>query len=201
MPETLTADRRGRAAAEGPGNLLKWPGWSYLPGAAFVAIGIVALLEPPVASVAALFYIGAMLLVGGFFMFLGAIVNLKHRGSWIASVIGLLTFATGLIFISDPTTSAARLIWVMAGWLIVGGLAELAIGFRLPIGRGWLILVSFANIALGLLMVMIQFSMAFAFLGYVVGASMVIQGAWSLAFTADLNAALRRPNALTGSAG
>jgi uncharacterized membrane protein HdeD (DUF308 family) len=194
MAETIAAERMMRANETGRSSLREWPGWYYVPGVAFVVIGIVAIAEPPLASIAATFYVGAMLLVGGAFMFLGGVVNLKHRGSWIAAVIGLLSFITGLIVIEAPRASATMLVWVMGAWLIAGGLLELAIGFKLSIGRGWLILVSIVNIALGVFMVTMQPGVAFAFLGYVVGISMVVQGLWSLLFTADLNAALRDAN-------
>src|SRR5262249_9664113 len=157
MAETVTADRGMDAAAGRPRRSIRdWPGWYYVPGIAFLVIGMLALAEPPLASLAANIYLRAMLLVRGALMFLGAGIKLKHRGAWIAAVLGLLSFVSGLIVLEFPMASAVSLVWVMGAWLIAGGILELAIGFRLPVGRGWLIFVSLVNIALGLFMVMLQ---------------------------------------------
>lgn len=182
MADSATAPRR---------SVRDWPGWHYVSGLAFVVVGILALAEPPLASLAASIYVGAMLLVGGAFMFIGGVVNLTHRGSWIAALIGVLSFIAGLVVIEFPAASAVSLVWIMGAWLLAGGILELIIGFRLPVGRGWMIMLSIVNIALGLLIIMMPPEAAFRFLGYFVGVSMLLHGLWSLIFTADLARARR----------
>ena len=77
----------------------------------------------------------------------------------------------------------------MGAWFIVGGIFELAMGFSIPAGRGWLILVGIVNIALGVWVVMLNPAQAFAFLGFLVGISLIFRGLWSLVFTSDLHRA------------
>ena len=187
MAQTLTANQPIGTSAGERRALKHWPGWYYLPGVAFVVVGILALAEPPLASLAASFYVGAMLCVAGAFMLVGGIANISHRGGWIGAFLGLLSLVTGLVFFKNPVGGVVSLVWITGAWLIVGGIFELAMGFNLPIGRGWLIFVSLVNMALGLFLVMLNAAAAFAFLGYVVGFSLVIQGFWSLVFTADLH--------------
>lgn len=184
MAQTGTADGFRGARAR---SWKDWAGWYYVPGLAFVVIGILAIAEPPLASLAAAFYVGAMLLVGGAFMFLGGILNLSHRGGWIAAVLGLLSFVTGLVVIENPVASAVSLVWLLGGWLILGGILELGIGIRLPVGRGWLILVSLLNILLGAFVLTMNPGAAFPLLGYFVGVSLMFQGLWSLIFTSQLH--------------
>jgi uncharacterized membrane protein HdeD (DUF308 family) len=154
-------------------------------------VGIGALIEPPLASLAASIYVGAMLCVAGAFMFAGGVANIRHRGGWIALILGLLALVTGLIILENPVLSAVSIVWVMGAWLIAGGILELAVGFNVPVGRGWLIFVSLVNIGLGIFVIMLRPGAAFAFLGYFVGISLVFQGIWSLVFSVQLHEARR----------
>jgi uncharacterized membrane protein HdeD (DUF308 family) len=196
MAETMTADRQANIRPTEPRTLRDWSGWHYVPGIAFLVVGILALAEPPLASLAASFYLGAMLCVAGGFMLAGGIAGIGHRGGWLAILLGALSLAAGLIVFYNPVAGAVSLVWVMGAWLIVGGVFELAIGFNIPVGRTWLILVGIVNIALGALIVMMNRSDAFAFLGYFVGISLAFRGLWSLIFTADLHRARRSVEAL-----
>ena len=183
MADTMTADMRSRR------SLKDWSGWDYVPGIAFMVVGILALAEPPLASLAASVYLGAMLCVAGAFMLAGGIAGMGHRGGWLSILLGILSVTVGLLVLYNPVVGAISLTWVMGAWFIVGGIFELAIGFSIPAGRGWLILVGIVNIALGVWVVMLNPAQAFAFLGFFVGISLIFRGLWSLVFTADLHRA------------
>ena len=189
MAETMTADA-GPTSAE-KRSIKDWPGWDYVPGIAFLVIGVLALTEPHLASLAAGIYLGATLCVAGGFMLAGGIAGVGHRGGWLGILLGLLSLAAGVIVLFNPVAGAISLVWVMGAWFIVGGVFELAMGFSVPVGRGWLILVAIVNLALGAFVLMLQPAEAFAFLGYLVGISLVFRGLWSLVFTADLHGAQR----------
>jgi uncharacterized membrane protein HdeD (DUF308 family) len=191
MAEAMAADQPVDTARGERRSLKDWVGWYYVPGIAFLVVGILALAEPPLASLAASIYVGAMLCVAGAFMTVGGIANLSHRGGWIGLVLGLLSLVTGFIMLRNPGIGAVSLVRVLGAWLIAGGILEVAIGFNIAVGRGWLILVSLINIVLGVFVLRMQPGAAFHFLGYFVGVSLVLQGLWSLLFTADLKA-LRR---------
>lgn len=188
MAEAMTA---GSAASERR-SLRDWPGWDYVPGLSFLVLGILALAEPHLASLAAGIYLGAMLLVAGGFMLAGGIVGIGHRGGWLGILLGLLSLGAGLVVLFNPVAGAVSLVWVMGAWFIVGGIFELAMGFNVPIGRGWLILVGIINLVLGAFVIMLQPAEAFAFLGLLVGISLAFRGLWSLFFTADLHRARQR---------
>jgi uncharacterized membrane protein HdeD (DUF308 family) len=186
MAETTTADHTGHAR-----SLKDWSGWDYVPGIAFLVIGVLALAEPPLASLAASVYLGAMLCVAGAFMLAGGIAGVGHRGGWLAILLGILTVAVGVLIIYNPVVGAISLTWLMGAWFIVGGIFELALGFSIPAGRGWLILVGIVNIVLGAWVVMLNPAQAFAFLGFFVGISLIFRGLWSLLFMSDVHRAQR----------
>jgi uncharacterized membrane protein HdeD (DUF308 family) len=185
MAETTTAD----AGSTEHRSLKDWSGWDYVPGIAFMVVGILALLEPLLASLAASVYLGAMLCVAGAFMLAGGIAGMGHRGGWLSVLLGVLSIIVGLLVLYNPVVGAVSLTWVMGAWFIVGGIFELAMGFSIPAGRGWLILVGIVNVVLGVWVVMLNPAQAFAFLGLLVGISLVFRGLWSLVFTSDLQRA------------
>ncbi len=188
MAQSVPADQNLRTDQA---SLGRWQGWHYVPGIASLAIGILALAEPPLASLAATVYLGAMLGVAGIFMFVAGVANIR-RGGWFALFLGLLCGVTALAIFANPVATAVSIVWIMGAFLIIGGIFELVVGLKMPIGRAWLILISLVNIALGVFAFMLPPAAAFAFLGYFLGLNLVVQGLWWLAFP------LSRPAALSG---
>lgn len=191
MADTTTADHTEHAGGTRNKSLKDWSGWDYVPGIAFMVIGALALAEPPLASLAASVYLGAMLCVAGAFMLAGGIAGMGHRGGWLSILLGILTVLVGVLIIYNPVVGAISLTWLMGAWFLVGGIFELALAFSIPAGRGWLILVGIVNIVLGAWVVMLDPPQAFAFLGFFVGISLIFRGLWSLLFMSDVRRAQR----------
>lgn len=192
MAPSTIADRAGPEHR----SLKHWPGWDYVPGIAFLVVGILALAEPLIASLAAGIYLGAMFCVGGAFMLVGAFANIRHRGGWIGVVLGLLALVTGIVVLYNPVAGAVSIVWVIGAWFVVGGLFELAMAFGIRSGRGWLIFVAIVNILLGGFVLFLAPADAFAFLGYLVGISFLCRGLWSLVFTSGLHRGARHVEVL-----
>jgi uncharacterized membrane protein HdeD (DUF308 family) len=193
MAETTTADRAGHHH-----SLRDWSGWDYVPGLALIVIGILALAEPPITSLAAAFYLGVMLCVAGGFVLAGGFARMRHRGGWLGVLTGLLCLAAGLMVLYNPVAGAVSLVWVMGAWFIAGGIFELAIAFTIPIGKGWLIFVGIVDLVLGAYVLMMNPAQAFTFLGFLVGISLLFRGMWSLFFTADLHRTARWSETASG---
>jgi uncharacterized membrane protein HdeD (DUF308 family) len=187
MAETVMSGRTAPGVASEHRSIAHWEGWHYLPGLAFVVLGVLALIEPSLASIAAGLYLGATLCVAGGFMLAGGIAGIRHRGGWLGVLLGLLTLAAGLIVLVNPIAGAISLVWVLGAWFVVGGFFELAMGFSVPAGRGWLLLIAVVDIILGAVVIMMSPAQAFAFLGILVGISLILRGMWSLAFTSELH--------------
>lgn len=187
MTEAIAAGRRADSRSANRTSIKDWPGWDYAPGIAFLAVGVLALIFPPYASIGTSVYVGAILCVAGGFMTAGGLATINRGVGWLALALGLLSLATGLMVLYNPVQGAASLTWVLGAWFIIGGVFEFAAAFGSPVGRGWLIFVSIVNIALGVLVVTMDPKQAFAFLGYLVGISLVFRGIWALVFTVDLH--------------
>lgn len=186
MTQTFTS---GRHAPLGAGTERKsfseWSGWAYLPGIAFLVVGVLALAVPPLTSLAAGVYLGAMLLVAGAFALVGGLAHLRRHGAWLAVLLGLLSVIVGVATLNNPVVGAISLVWVLGAWLVLGGAFELAMSFTLPVGRGWLIFIGLIDLALGTFVVLMNPVEALIFLGYIVGASLIYRGVWSLVFTSN----------------
>jgi uncharacterized membrane protein HdeD (DUF308 family) len=166
-----------------------WSGWDYVPGIAFLVIGILALLLPVAASLATGIYLGFMLCVAGGFALAAGIANFGRRGAWLGLILGLLSLVAGILVLYNPVVGAVSLAWVLGAWLFVGGIFQLAMGFNAPVGKSWLILIGVIDVLFGLLVFWMPPASAFTFIGYLVGISLVFRGMWSLVFTADLHRA------------
>lgn len=185
-------------ADTGHKSIKDWSGWDYVPGIAFLVVGILALVEPPIASLATGIYLGFMLCVAGGFALAAGIARMGHRGGWLAVLLGLLSLAAGVLVLYNPVVGAISLVWVVGAWLIVGGIFELGMAFSMPVGKGWLILIGLVNLALGVLVVMMQPGDAFIFLGYFVGISFIFRGLWSVSFTARVHRAQHAAEQILG---
>jgi len=162
-----------------------WSGWDYLPGIAFIVVGVLALMMAPLTSLATGIYIGAMLCVAGGFAFVGGLSHIKRGGAWLAALLGMLSIIVGIAFLYNPAAGAITLVWMIGAWLIVGGLFEFATAFTTPFGKGWLVLVGLVDLALGAFVLFMDPREAFAFLGYYVGISFIFRGLWTVVFVGE----------------
>ena len=168
-------------------SVTEWSGWDYLPGIAFIIIGVLAIMQAPLASLATGIYVGSLLCVAGIFAFVGGLSHIKVRGAWLAALLGLLSIVVGAAFLYNPTAGAVTLVWMIGAWLIVGGIFELATAFSTPIGRGWLVLVGIVDLVLGVLVLTMDPNQAFSFLGYYVGISFIFRGIWTTVFVGEVH--------------
>jgi uncharacterized membrane protein HdeD (DUF308 family) len=115
----------------------------------------------------------------------GGLAHLRRHGAWFAVLLGLLSVIAAVATLYNPVVGAVSLVWVLGAWLVVGGAFELAMSFSLPVGRGWLIFIGLVDLALGTFVVLMNPVEALVFLGYIVGASLVYRGLWSLFFASN----------------
>ena len=162
-----------------------WSGWDYLPGIAFIVVGVLALMMAPLTSLATGIYVGVMLCVAGGFALIGGLSHIRRGGAWLAALLGLLSIIVGGAFLYNPAAGAVTLVWMIGAWLLVGGLFEFATAFTTPFGKGWLVLVGLVDVALGALVLFMDPKQAFAFLGYYVGISFIFRGLWTVVFVGE----------------
>lgn len=114
----------------------KW-GWFLTLGLVLLAFGVIALGNLLVATVASVFYVGIMMLMGGILQLLHAFQVKGWESVLFWTLSGLLYAIAGVIAFQNPDLTAAVLTLLMAISLVVAGVFRLVVGFRLKPSTGW----------------------------------------------------------------
>lgn len=153
-------------------------GWGWILGYGIlsVLIGIAAFAWPFAATYAATLIIGAFLIAAGVVSIASGIFAKGHEGGGYAIGFGILSLVIGLLVAFDPLSGAISLTLLIAIWLGVRGIMELAVGARLRRGRGWMIGLGIVNILLALYVFATLPLSALALPGFILGISFLLGG-------------------------
>jgi uncharacterized membrane protein HdeD (DUF308 family) len=144
-------------AALGIGDVLvrNWPLFA-LRGVAGVLFGLITMFQPGIGLAALVLLFGAYALADGV---LGIILVIMHRNGerhWAATLIGsILSVAAGVLTFIFPALTAFALLYLIAAWAIVVGVAEIvtAVRLRKVITGEWLLILAGAlSVVFGVLL-------------------------------------------------
>lgn len=127
-----------------------------LRGVVAILFGLVALVWPGLTLAALIILFGAFALVDGLLSTVAAVGAIGHGRHWIAMLIGgLLGIAAGVLAFFLPALTALSLVYLIAAWSIVTGVAEVVAAVQTAARRmpRWLVGLSGAiSILFGLLL-------------------------------------------------
>src|SRR5690606_21571326 len=110
--------------------------WSMVAwGVVDVLVGIAVFVWPGITALVLVYLIAVWAIISGIAAIAGAIAlrrRLAHE--WAFVVAGVLSLAVGVILAVSPGTGAVSLVWLIAIYVILLGLALIAAGVRL---RSW----------------------------------------------------------------
>lgn len=158
----------------------KWP----LKVAAFVALGlgIVALLSPFYAGIAATLVLGANFLISGVLEAFAAFRAQRWTGTIGLLLLALVSIIGGLFIFAHPLIGLATVTLFCIAAMFVAGIAKLFWAFKVPAGRWFLVLSGLLSILVAaMLYSSFPFSAKWAF-GVLVGVNLIVEGATLLAF-------------------
>jgi uncharacterized membrane protein HdeD (DUF308 family) len=163
--------------------------WFAGLGAALILLGICASANLFLATVATIYYVGALMLFGGILQILHA-AGTRKWGIWLLG--GVLYLLAGIAMFNDPLFAAAFLTLLLAVSLGLSGVARLWFGMRIDLaGRGWLIASGVASIAAAVLIGIGWPVNAVWILGLVLAVDLMFQGVALLGTGLAMRAALR----------
>jgi uncharacterized membrane protein HdeD (DUF308 family) len=156
-------------------------------GIVLVALGILAVLAPVIASVAAAAFFGWLLLVSGL---VGLFSTLRARnapGFWWSLLSALLAMVAGALLLGWPVQGALSLIAVLIAFLFLEGVLSILYAFEHRGGLsgrwGWLLASGVVDVVLaGLLFAGLPGTALWA-LGLLLGINLLF-GGWALIFMA-----------------
>jgi uncharacterized membrane protein HdeD (DUF308 family) len=158
-------------------------GWLLVLGIAMMILGLIALSMTFAATLAAVWALGVVLLVGGVFEFMNAFQKGRHGDLWMHLFSGILDIVCGALLIAFPGTGAAGLTFILAIFFLVGGPVRVfsALMLRLP-NKGWAIFSGIIDFLLGVVLLVSWPFSAFWFLGTLVGIALIFRGIWWSSF-------------------
>ena len=116
-----------------------------LRGLAALIFGLLTLFNPLITLAVLVLFFGAYALVYGVFMAFAAVANRRGERSWGSLLVGgLVSVVIGVLTFLMPGVTALALLFLIAAWAIVIGLAEIAAGIRLrrEITREWILILA-----------------------------------------------------------
>ena len=125
-------------------------------GVAALIFGLLTLMNPAITLAVLVLFFGAYALVDGIFAVVTAIANRRGEPHWVGLLIaGLAGIVIGVCTFLAPGITATLLLFFIAAWAIIVGVAELTAAFRLRkivTGEWMLVLAGILAVALGLLL-------------------------------------------------
>lgn len=168
----------------------RW-GWFLALGILLLVLGVAAAVYVLIATLASVFVVGVMMLIGGVAMLVHA-WNLKGMGGFVLwTLSGLLYLVTAFLAFYNPAAGAAVFTLLLGATLIGSGTFRLWVWFqnRGQLGGGWLAVSGVISILAGLLIAVGWPQNSIWILGMLLSIDLIFQGVMLI----FLSLALRPP--------
>ena len=156
-------------------------------GILLVVLGILALLAPVMASVAATVFFGWILFLSGLLGLISTIRARRAPGVWWSLVSALIGMAAGVLLLGWPVLGALSLTAVLIAFLFAEGIVSIlyALEHRNALsGRwGWMLARGIIDVTLAVLLILGLPGTALWALGLILGINLIF-GGWALIFMA-----------------
>ena len=158
-------------------------GWFIGLGIALLVLGVLAIILPPLASLATTVVIGWLLVVGGLVQGYHAIRNPRWAGRGWAIVAAVVYLIAGALVVAFPLTGTAVLTLILAAFFVASGILKIirAVQHRRMPAWGWVLFDGILSLVLGALIWIGWPSTAVWALGLLVGIDLVFGGSSMLA--------------------
>lgn len=119
-----------------------------------ILLGMFAISSPLFAGVAIQYFVGAAMLVGGFFQVLHAFQGLGPRKPIFAFLSGLLAVFCGGLMFAKPLLGLSILTLFLIGYFVADGLVKIIYAFKHKpeSGWGWVLVSGIITLLLGLVL-------------------------------------------------
>jgi uncharacterized membrane protein HdeD (DUF308 family) len=168
--------------ARRPGRLSRpesaaWGG-SFFLGLLWTIAGVLCLGATAVASVAAVYWVGALLAIGGVVS-----IAASFRGAGgSAAVLGILSLVVGVLLFIHPGAGLASLTILLIGFFFIAGLFRVVTSLTDRYqGWGFELISGLCAIAIGVMAVRAWPVSSFWLLGTLIGAELIVRGIFMMA--------------------
>jgi uncharacterized membrane protein HdeD (DUF308 family) len=159
-------------------------GWVVLRGVVAIVFGVLTLIQPGITLAALVLLFGAYAVTDGIATIVWAIANRRDESHWVSLIVGgVLGIAAGIVTFFWPAMTTVALLFVIATWAIVMGVATIAAAIQLRkvlVGEWRLVVSGFLSVALGVVLLAAPAAGALAMVLWI-GANAVASGALLIA--------------------
>lgn len=176
----------------GNGEVRRKSFWFTILGVIILIAGAVAAANLLAATLVSVFFVGAMMLVGGIVEIVHAFGVRTWGGFFLWLLAGILYAIAGLLTFYNPLLASAVLTLFIAASLIAAGVVRIWVGFteRNSSGWGWMVAGGVVTLAVGLLILLRWPINSLWVLGIFLAVDLMLQGLSYIAYGLGLK---RRP--------
>ncbi|KAB1185167.1 MULTISPECIES: HdeD family acid-resistance protein [Haloferax] len=137
-----TTDSPTSGSAESMPNTVQtnWR-WLVVAGAVIALIGVLAMFAPFVTGVSLSLLIGLFLIATGILDFVGIFRARRWTGAVWQLILGVVTLAAGVILLLNPVFGLVTLTLLVIAYLLVSGVIQTVMGFRLRGEPNWFLAI------------------------------------------------------------
>jgi uncharacterized membrane protein HdeD (DUF308 family) len=165
-------------AASGPAVMAEHRTWFIILGIVLIVLGALAIIFPLASTIAAKFFLGWLLLIGGVVQVLQAFSTQKWGQFILNLIIGVLYILVGGWLLLFLESGIIGLTILLAAVFIVNGILEIGMGFRMRAASGWfwMVISGIIGILAGILIYAGLPNTATWALGLVAGINLITSG-------------------------
>jgi uncharacterized membrane protein HdeD (DUF308 family) len=128
-----------------------WIALSVITGLLMIVLGGVFLARPGLSLASIILLVGIFAIVYGVFLVIAGIARRHDGGGWVVAG-GVLAVIMGIVTLAWPAATSLVILYIIAAWAIISGIADIAGAFAGGISGGrrvWLIIIGLLGIAVG----------------------------------------------------
>ena len=158
--------------------------WFIALGVALIVLGVIAAGSSVTTTVVSMFFLSAVLLIGGIIRFVSAFSAREWTGSLLLALSGALYVVAGVLTYRHPVAAALALTLLFAALFLGVGLFRMiaSIWYRFP-SWGWVALSGAISFALGLMLWNSWPVSGVWFIGLCIGIDLIVEGVGWLMFS------------------
>ena len=125
---------------------------SIITGLLMIVLGGLFLAEPGLSLASVILLVGIFVIVYGVVLAISGIAGRAEGGGW-AIAVGVLAVIMGIVTLAWPAATSLAVLYIIAAWAIISGIADIAGAFMGGISGGrrvWLVIIGLLGIGIGI---------------------------------------------------
>jgi uncharacterized membrane protein HdeD (DUF308 family) len=125
---------------------------SIITGLLMIVLGGLFLAQPGLSLASVIWLVGIFAIVYGVFLVIAGLIGIRDGGGW-GIALGVLAVIMGVVVLAWPAATSLAILYVIAAWAIISGIADIAGAFVGGISGGrrvWLVIIGLLGIAVGI---------------------------------------------------